>query len=166
MFARRPGALTHDAGVDAISVTTHGACAALIGHHQALAAPILDYEQVGPFKLAAQQNANRPPIDEKGSGQRNAAIGVCPAMVTVLHLLAIADLSTLRDHSKGAAVISRRRRRTKKFHRDLGQSPRPSFAYWPQEKAPPKRGLNSECPTFQPAAATARLAMTLTRFAR
>ena len=54
-------------GINAISITTHGACAALIGHDGNLAAPILDYEHDGPDATAADYNAIRPPFDETGA---------------------------------------------------------------------------------------------------
>ena len=54
-------------GINAISTTTHGACAALIGHDGNLAAPILDYEHEGPDAIVADYNAIRPPFDETGA---------------------------------------------------------------------------------------------------
>ena len=39
--------------IDAISITTHGACAALVDEAGALALPILDYEHNGPDSLTA-----------------------------------------------------------------------------------------------------------------
>lgn len=54
-------------GIDAISITTHGACAALIGHDGDLAAPILDYEHNGPDATAAAYDAIRPPFEETGA---------------------------------------------------------------------------------------------------
>lgn len=54
-------------GIDAISITTHGACAALIGHDGDLAAPILDYEHDGPDTIAAAYDAIRPPFEETGA---------------------------------------------------------------------------------------------------
>jgi len=54
-------------GIDAISVTTHGACAALLDEDGALAAPILDYEHAGPEDTAAAYDAIRPPFAETGS---------------------------------------------------------------------------------------------------
>ncbi|MFK7744268.1 MAG: FGGY-family carbohydrate kinase [Roseobacter sp.] len=54
-------------GIDAISITTHGACAALLDRKGQLAAPILDYECAGPDAVAAQYNAIRPPFSETGS---------------------------------------------------------------------------------------------------
>lgn len=52
--------------IDAISITTHGACAALVDCEGALALPILDYEFGGPDSLLAY-NALRPPFAETGS---------------------------------------------------------------------------------------------------
>ncbi|WGW03776.1 FGGY-family carbohydrate kinase [Tropicibacter oceani] len=54
-------------GIDAISITTHGACAALLNADGKLAAPILDYEFDGPDETAAAYDALRPPFDETGS---------------------------------------------------------------------------------------------------
>ncbi|NBO20884.1 MAG: carbohydrate kinase, partial [Rhodobacteraceae bacterium] len=54
-------------GIDAISVTTHGACAALLAADGTLAAPVMDYEHTGPDDLAADYNAMRPPFSETGS---------------------------------------------------------------------------------------------------
>jgi sugar (pentulose or hexulose) kinase len=53
--------------VDAISITTHGATAALIAADGALALPILDYEFTGPDTLAADYDAVRPHFAETGS---------------------------------------------------------------------------------------------------
>lgn len=52
--------------IDAISITTHGACAALIDDTGALALPILDYEHPGPDDLPAYTTC-RPPFLETGS---------------------------------------------------------------------------------------------------
>lgn len=54
-------------GIHAISVATHGACAALLDATGDLAAPILDYEHDGPDKTAAEYDALRPPFEETGS---------------------------------------------------------------------------------------------------
>ncbi|WP_298934054.1 FGGY-family carbohydrate kinase [uncultured Ruegeria sp.] len=54
-------------GVDAISITTHGASGALIAADGSLAAPILDYEHTGPDSVAADYNALRPAFEETGS---------------------------------------------------------------------------------------------------
>lgn len=54
-------------GIAAISVTTHGACAALIGADGALAAPLLDYEHSAPDDMAEAYEALRPEFAETGS---------------------------------------------------------------------------------------------------
>ena len=54
-------------GIDAISITTHGACAALVGHDSDLAAPILDYEHTGPEAAAAAYDVIRPSFEETGA---------------------------------------------------------------------------------------------------
>jgi len=54
-------------GISAISVTTHGACAALLAEDGTLSAPILDYEVAGPDTLADDYDAIRPPFSETGS---------------------------------------------------------------------------------------------------
>ena len=53
--------------VDAISITTHGASAALLAADGTLAAPVLDYEHEYPAGLRAEYDALRPPFDETGS---------------------------------------------------------------------------------------------------
>lgn len=55
-FAREPG-------FDAISVTTHGASAALLGD-DGLAMPVLDYEFSYPVDVQADYQAMRPPFSE------------------------------------------------------------------------------------------------------
>ncbi|MFU8824992.1 FGGY-family carbohydrate kinase [Yoonia sp.] len=54
-------------GVDAISVTTHGAAAVLLDQTGQLAAPMLDYEHKGPNDLAAAYDALRPDFAMTGS---------------------------------------------------------------------------------------------------
>ncbi|NUB45805.1 carbohydrate kinase [Fertoebacter nigrum] len=54
-------------GIDAISITTHGACAALLAADGTLAAPVLDYEHDGPHATAAAYTALRPDFAETGS---------------------------------------------------------------------------------------------------
>ncbi|WP_296644229.1 FGGY-family carbohydrate kinase [Roseinatronobacter sp.] len=56
-----------DHGVDAISITTHGACAALLAHDGSLAAPILDYEHEYPDRIIAEYDAIRPDFAQTGS---------------------------------------------------------------------------------------------------
>lgn len=53
--------------IDAISVTTHGACAALLDGDGNLAAPVLDYEFTGPDLLRRDYDAIRPAFSETGS---------------------------------------------------------------------------------------------------
>lgn len=53
--------------VDAISITTHGASAALVDAAGGLALPILDYEHSGPEDLAAEYDTLRPDFAETGS---------------------------------------------------------------------------------------------------
>jgi sugar (pentulose or hexulose) kinase len=59
--------LRRDHDIAAISITTHGATAALVGDEGALALPILDYEHDGPDALAKEYDAVRPPFTETGS---------------------------------------------------------------------------------------------------
>ena len=54
-------------GVEAITITTHGAAGALIAADGSLAAPILDYEHKGPDDCAKAYDAIRPPFSETGS---------------------------------------------------------------------------------------------------
>ncbi|MCW1951469.1 MAG: FGGY-family carbohydrate kinase [Octadecabacter sp.] len=56
-----------DHGVDAISITTHGACAALLASDGTLAAPILDYEHEYPADIVAAYDAIRPDFAQTGS---------------------------------------------------------------------------------------------------
>ncbi|RVT83491.1 carbohydrate kinase [Rhodobacteraceae bacterium CCMM004] len=63
-------ALSHleaEGGVDAVSVTTHGASGALLTADGGLACPILDYEHDGPDRSAAAYDALRPGFAETGS---------------------------------------------------------------------------------------------------
>lgn len=52
--------------VDAISITAHGATAALTDGRD-LVLPVLDYEHDGPDSLASAYDARRPPFEETGS---------------------------------------------------------------------------------------------------
>ena len=56
-----------DHGVDAISITTHGACAALLNATGALATPILDYEHTYPAEIVEAFDAIKPDFSETGS---------------------------------------------------------------------------------------------------
>lgn len=61
------GQLQRAHGIDGISVTTHGACAALLAADGSLAAPVLDYEHNGPDQLRSGYDHIRPPFAETGS---------------------------------------------------------------------------------------------------
>lgn len=54
-------------GIDAVSVTTHGASGALLAADGTLAAPILDYEHAGPDSMSKEYDALRPAFEETGS---------------------------------------------------------------------------------------------------
>ncbi|NDV98829.1 FGGY-family carbohydrate kinase [Salipiger sp. PrR002] len=54
-------------GIDAISITTHGASLALLDSAGGLACPVLDYEHTGPDDLAEQYDAIRPGFARTGS---------------------------------------------------------------------------------------------------
>jgi sugar (pentulose or hexulose) kinase len=56
-------------GIDAISITTHGASAVLLDAEGNLVAAPLDYEFDGPDRLAAEYDAVRPPFAETGSAR-------------------------------------------------------------------------------------------------
>ena len=58
--------LTTSHAIDALSITTHGACAALVDGQGDLTLPILDYEHAGPDTLPTY-NSLRPPFAETGS---------------------------------------------------------------------------------------------------
>lgn len=53
--------------VDAISITTHGAAAALVAEDGTLALPVLDYEHDGPDSLSREYDALRPAFAETGA---------------------------------------------------------------------------------------------------
>lgn len=54
-------------GIDAISVTTHGASIVLLDATGGLAAPVLDYEHDGPDALATGYDAVRPAFEDTGA---------------------------------------------------------------------------------------------------
>ncbi len=54
-------------GVDAISVTTHGAAAVLLDGRGQVAVPMLDYEHAGPDALRRRYDALRPGFEQTGS---------------------------------------------------------------------------------------------------
>ncbi len=63
-------------GVSAISVTTHGACVALLAADGSLSAPILDYEFTGPETLADAYDAIRPAFSETGSPRLSMGLNI------------------------------------------------------------------------------------------
>ncbi len=56
-------------GIDGISITTHGACAALLTADGTLATPVLDYEHRGPDDTRAAYDLLRPDFAETGSAR-------------------------------------------------------------------------------------------------
>ncbi|SLN41685.1 L-fuculokinase [Roseivivax jejudonensis] len=63
-------------GIDAISVTTHGASAVLLDANGDLAAPMLDYEHDGPDSLRAEYDALRPDFTETGTPRLPAGLNL------------------------------------------------------------------------------------------
>lgn len=63
-------------GVDAVSITTHGASAVLVDAAGGLALPMLDYEHDGPESLAADYEAVRPGFAETGSPRLPAGLNL------------------------------------------------------------------------------------------
>ena len=63
-------------GIDAISVTTHGAAVALVDDGGGLAAPILDYEHPGPDEVAEAYGRLRPSFDETGSPRLGRGLNI------------------------------------------------------------------------------------------
>ncbi len=63
-------------GVDAISVTTHGASIVLLDEAGALAAPMLDYEHPGPDTCAKTYDALRPDFTATGSARLPMGLNV------------------------------------------------------------------------------------------
>jgi sugar (pentulose or hexulose) kinase len=53
--------------VDAISITTHGACAVLLDDEGNLALPVLDYEHTGPEATASAYDTLRPDFSQTGA---------------------------------------------------------------------------------------------------
>jgi sugar (pentulose or hexulose) kinase len=63
-------------GIDAISVTTHGASCVLLEAQGNLAAPMLDYEHPGPDALHAEYDRVRPEFTETGSPRLSMGLNV------------------------------------------------------------------------------------------
>jgi sugar (pentulose or hexulose) kinase len=63
-------------GVDAVSITTHGAACVLVDGDGGVALPMLDYEHDGPDKLADAYRAVRPGFKETGSPRLPVGLNV------------------------------------------------------------------------------------------
>ena len=63
-------------GVDAMSITTHGAACVLVDGQGGLALPMLDYEHDGPDSVAAEYAAVRPGFEETGSPRLPGGLNV------------------------------------------------------------------------------------------
>jgi len=63
-------------GIEALSVTAHGASAVLLDRDGGLAAPMLDYEYTGPDSLAADYDEIRPDFEETGSPRLSMGLNV------------------------------------------------------------------------------------------
>ena len=72
-------------GIDAISVTTHGASCVLLDDKGGLAAPMLDYEYAGPDDLAVQYDAIRPDFAQTGSPRLAMGLNVGAQLHWLLH---------------------------------------------------------------------------------
>lgn len=68
--------LNRERSVDTVSVTAHGATAALVREDGRLALPILDYEHSGPDSLAGDYAKIRPPFAETGSPRSPGGLNV------------------------------------------------------------------------------------------
>ncbi|MFK7877446.1 MAG: FGGY-family carbohydrate kinase [Paracoccaceae bacterium] len=87
-------AFQRDHGVDTISITTHGASAALIADDGSLAAPILDYEHEYPAEIIAEYDAIRPDFAQTGSPRLAGGLNIGAQ----LHFQFATD-ATLRDRT-------------------------------------------------------------------
>jgi sugar (pentulose or hexulose) kinase len=70
------GHFHRDYGIDAISVTTHGACAVLLANDGTLAAPVIDYEHEYPSEIIAAYNALKPDFALTGSPKLAGGLNV------------------------------------------------------------------------------------------
>ncbi|WP_176084415.1 FGGY-family carbohydrate kinase [Martelella sp. HB161492] len=68
--------LNGECGIDAISITTHGATVALVDGEGGLALPVLDYEHDGPDEMKARYDAIRPPFSVTGSPRLVAGLNI------------------------------------------------------------------------------------------
>ena len=63
-------------GFDAISITTHGASAALLDASGALAMPVLDYEHEYPQSIVDAYTDLRPPFEETYSPRQSMGLNI------------------------------------------------------------------------------------------
>lgn len=63
-------------GIDAISITAHGASCVLLDQDGALAAPMLDYEHAGPNDMAEAYDQLRPGFAQTGSARLAGGLNV------------------------------------------------------------------------------------------
>jgi sugar (pentulose or hexulose) kinase len=75
-FLDHLGAFQASHGIDAISVTTHGASGVLLDRAGGLVVPMLDYEHPGPDSLAHRYNRIRPDFAETGSARLPAGLNL------------------------------------------------------------------------------------------
>lgn len=80
--------------VDAISVTTHGACAALLDSKGALATPILDYEHTYPSEIVEAYDVIKPGFAQTGSPKLAGGLNIGAQ----LHWL-FASVPTLKERT-------------------------------------------------------------------
>lgn len=74
------GRLARQNRIDAISVTTHGATAALLKADGALVLPVLDYEHDGLDATRDEYEAVRPPFAETGSPKLSLGLNIGPQL--------------------------------------------------------------------------------------
>ncbi len=79
-------------GIEAITITTHGAAGALLAEDGSLAAPILDYEHDGPDSIAEAYDAIRPSFSETGSPRLSLGLNLGAQIHWQLH-----NVPTLKD---------------------------------------------------------------------
>jgi len=72
-------------GIEAITITTHGASGALLAEDGSLAAPILDYEHDGPDSISGAYDAIRPAFSETGSPRLSMGLNLGAQMHWQLH---------------------------------------------------------------------------------
>ncbi|EJJ25354.1 FGGY-family carbohydrate kinase [Rhizobium sp. CF142] len=69
-------AFASEPGFDAISITTHGAAAALLGADGKLAMPVIDYEHEYPLEIRDAYDALRPPFMETFSPRLSMGLNI------------------------------------------------------------------------------------------